>query len=118
MSRRINALGAGVCVFATAMGAQAVHAESLADAISLAYQTNPSLQAQRAQLRSTDETYVQARAGYRPNASVQGSLGWRWQNLGVNNCTIFIPNCDLSPETNSISTTLSVTQPIYTGGRS
>src|SRR3954470_16562421 len=52
-------------------GASAVHAESLADAIALAYKTNPTLQNQRAQLRITDETYVQARAGYRPQVNIQ-----------------------------------------------
>lgn len=45
-------------------------AESLPDAIALAYQTNPTLQSQRAQLRSLDERYVQARSGYRPTLSV------------------------------------------------
>ena len=48
-----------------------VRAETLGDAIALAYQSNPTLQQQRAQLRALDETYVQARAGWRPTASAQ-----------------------------------------------
>ncbi len=46
-------------------------AETLADAITLAYQSNPTLQAARAQLRALDESYVQAHAGYRPTAEFQ-----------------------------------------------
>ena len=58
---------AGLCLLLTAGAARA---DSLADAIGLAYQTNPTLQNQRAKLRALNETYVQARAGYRPQASV------------------------------------------------
>ena len=43
-------------------------AETLADAIALAYETNPTLQAQRATQRALDENYVQARTGWRPTA--------------------------------------------------
>src|SRR3954463_10944760 len=48
-------------------------AETLADAIALAYDSNPTLQAQRANQRALDETYVQARAGWRPTVSLQAS---------------------------------------------
>ena len=41
-----------------------VQAETLADALALAYQNNPTLQAQRATQRALDESYVQARAGW------------------------------------------------------
>src|SRR6476620_10215475 len=44
-------------------------AETLADAIALAYESNPTLQAQRATQRALDENYVQARAGWRPTLS-------------------------------------------------
>lgn len=48
----------------------AAHAENLSDAIASAYQTNPTLLVQRAQLRALDESYVQARSDYRPTVSV------------------------------------------------
>ena len=86
----------------------AAHAESLADAIALAYQTNPTLQAQRATQRALDENYVQARTGLRPTASVQASV----------TTSATDPESVLSPNlNNSSSATLSITQPIYTGGR-
>jgi outer membrane protein len=76
--------------------------ESLADAIAHAYQTNPTLLAQRSEQQITDETYVQARAGYRPQASVQ-VVGQRQDYTG---------------ETSNTGSALAIiTQPLYTGGR-
>jgi outer membrane protein len=113
-------LRAGACALALAGTAGAARAESLADAIRLAYHTNPSLQQQRAQLRITDETYVQARAGYRPTSNLSASAQWQWQRLGTARCTVFagVTSCgDQSPENNNLGATLSLNQPIYTGGR-
>lgn len=94
----------GLLTVAVALAAtgQAAKAESLADAITMAYQTNPNLQNQRAQLRITDETYVQARAGYRPQVNVQVT-GSRQ---------------DYSRQTtNSGSAGITISQPLYSGGR-
>ncbi|WP_426028553.1 TolC family outer membrane protein [Brevundimonas sp. TWP2-3-4b2] len=73
MLKRSRAL-ASVAVIAvlSSMGAPA-WAETLRDALALAYQTNPSLLAQRASQRSLDETIVQARAGLRPQLDVTAS---------------------------------------------
>lgn len=60
-----------LALMATTLGfSGAAHAETLGDAIATAYQTNPTLLSQRAQLRALDETYVQARTDYRPTVSV------------------------------------------------
>jgi outer membrane protein len=82
--------------------APAAHAESLADAIALAYKTNPTLQNQRAQQRVTDETYVQARAGYRPQVNVQ--IDATRQDY-------------VQQTTNSATAFITAQQPLYTGGR-
>ncbi|MDE1174153.1 MAG: TolC family outer membrane protein [Parvibaculaceae bacterium] len=50
-------------------------AETITDAFTAAYESNPGLQGQRAQQRATDEQVPQALSGYRPNASVQASYG-------------------------------------------
>ena len=101
MFRRL-ALAGSAAMFGALASASAVRADSLADAIALAYQTNPTLLSQRAQLRITDESYVQARAGYRPQVSVQ--VDAQRQNVeGVNN--------------DSGDAIITATQPIYTGGR-
>jgi outer membrane protein len=86
----------------------AAHAESLADAIALAYQTNPTLQAQRATQRALDESYVQARTGLRPTASISASVTTSYTDPE----SFFSPNMN-----NSSNATLSISQPIYTGGR-
>lgn len=57
-------------VTALAFLGSTAHAESLADAVALAYQTNPSLMSQRAQLRALDERYVQSKRDLRPNVTV------------------------------------------------
>jgi outer membrane protein len=99
----------GLAVAASALALLApgiVDAETLADAVALAYQSNPNLQAQRAQLRALDESYVQARQGYRPQADVGGQLSYQDQQVGA----------DIL-ESNALGGTLSVSQPLYTGGR-
>ncbi len=79
-------------------------ADTLDQAVALAYQTNPTIQNARAQLRGLDENYVQARAGYRPQVQISaeaddikgpttGQLEVKPSSLGI-----------------------TVTQPIYTGG--
>jgi outer membrane protein len=94
-----------VLLAATGACAQPVaQPETLADALTLAYQTNPTLQSQRAQLRALDETYVQARVGYRPQVS--GSLEADYAK------STSTDNLASEP----VSATLSISQPIYTGG--
>ncbi len=101
----VAALLAGLSLAGAPAGAQ-----SLEDALALAYDTNPSLLAARASLRQTDEQAPQARGGWRPSVSVSGSAGFT----------------DVDAETDGITTTddnsfpftasFSVTQPLYTGG--
>jgi outer membrane protein len=103
-SRRAGLLAA-VCSIGFLAGAVTpASAESLADAIALAYQTNPTLQGQRATQRALDESVIQARTGFRPTVSAsatasssdgqgEGDAG-RGSNAGI-----------------------SVSQPLYTGGR-
>src|SRR3954467_8599286 len=80
MNFRGRLLAATVCVGALA-GALPASAETLADAIALAYQNNPTLQAQRATQRALDETYVQARTGWRPTLSFSGSASYSEQRI-------------------------------------
>jgi outer membrane protein len=101
-------LAALIAACAASTGARA---ETLADAIALAYQSNPTLQAQRAQLRALDETYVQARAGYGPTASAQvvGSYSKAPQS------SLFGGVSQVEGNTGSVG--VGVSQPVYTGGR-
>src|SRR3954462_1645736 len=75
MNFRRRLLAAPVCARVLA-GALPASAETLADAVALAYQNNPTLQAQRATQRALDENYVQARSGWRPTLGVQSTAQW------------------------------------------
>ncbi|UMY17004.1 TolC family outer membrane protein [Methylobacterium organophilum] len=50
-------------------------AETLESALSRAYAANPTLNAQRANVRSTDENVAIAQSGYRPTASITADIG-------------------------------------------
>ncbi len=118
----------GAAGIATGLAPSTGRAETLADAIALAYQSNPTLQAQRAQQRELDETYVQARAGWRPTASATGQAYWSRTDLGkeygaqgeiVSNGTGGYSQVagGGSYQENYGEGQISVTQPLYTGGK-
>jgi outer membrane protein len=86
-------------------------AETLQEALATAYETNPTLLSQRDQQRALDETYVQAKVGWRPTLS--GSLEAQYLKE-PNNIT------DVREGASAGSYglgALNLTQPIYTGGR-
>src|SRR5579859_5555054 len=72
-SLRGRLLAAVFCAGALGAFAAPACAETLADALALAYDTNPNLLSQRSVQRALDEGYVQARAGFRPTLSLQAS---------------------------------------------
>jgi outer membrane protein len=53
-------------------------ADTIEAALVRAYQNNPQLNAQRAQVRSIDENVPQALAGYRPQAALTASAGYQY----------------------------------------
>jgi outer membrane protein len=65
---------------AIAMGCRAATADTLEWALVQAYQNNPSLNAQRAALRATDENVPQALSGYRPKLSVTSTDGFTYSS--------------------------------------
>jgi outer membrane protein len=106
-----------VSVAAVAMASAApCHAETLADAIALAYQTNPNIQSQRAQVRSVDETYVQARSQYGPTVLVEARARYT-QNQLRNSFQGATRLPDTTIGANQGSAQVSISQPLYTGGR-
>ena len=124
---RRGVLLAAACSAAFLAGGVA-SAETLADAIALAYETNPTLQAQRASQRALDESVVQARAaGYRPQISGGVTAGWTETRTPGGGTTLVDRDGDGIPETpvaisgvserNSGGATISASQPIWTGGR-
>jgi outer membrane protein len=114
---RIIAIAACGSMFVAPGGARA---ETLAEAIALAYGGNPTLQQQRAQQRALDENYVQAAAGLRPTAQLQLVPSYQDQRFGelqISQQRLFTPNPATHLETNGFLGQVVVTQPLYTGGR-
>jgi outer membrane protein len=60
------------------IGAAPALADTIEAALVRAYQNNPQLNAQRAQVRSTDENVPQALSGYRPKVAVTASAGYQY----------------------------------------
>jgi len=71
--------GAAAAVLLMAyMGPMPALADTIEAALVRAYQNNPQLNAQRAQVRSTDENVPQALSGYRPKVAVTASAGFQY----------------------------------------
>ena len=88
--------------------AERAQAETLADAITAAYNSNPNIQAQRAAMRALDENYTQARAAYGLQASATLAETYNWTK-GVDDRS--------GREATTPSSQLSVSQALYTNGR-
>jgi outer membrane protein len=98
----------GAVAAAAVIAPAAASAETLAEAMALAYESNPQLQSQRALQRQTDEVYVQARAGWRLTSSVAGLANYRNEEN---------PNQPNRTQQRRLTATLSLSQPLFTGGR-
>jgi len=84
-------------------------ADSIEDSMIKAYATNPTLTAERAQLRVTDENLPQAEALRRPTVTGQGDVGVAVEDTNSDT----LGNGSFEPRDVSVG----VTQPIWTGGR-
>ena len=95
---------------------------TLADALAVAYQTNPQLAAQQASLRASDEAVAIANGGWRPTISAGGTYGYQQY--------YFFPETVTDPTTGAVlfgpfstisahpaQAAITVTQPIFRGGR-
>jgi len=101
----INELLLGVSlVFCGVNGATA---EDIFAVLAKTYNSNPTLQAQRASLRAEDENVALAKVGYRPNISVGGSYrdGKNKVRKGVGN----------DGDYDSLGGSLKATQPLFNG---
>jgi len=107
MLKRSRAL-ASVAVIAVLGGMSGpAWAETLQEAIALAYRTNPTLLAQRANQRALDETIVQARAGLRPSldVTVSGNYARDYSDAAPD------------PDSDSASASIGLSQTLWSGGR-
>lgn len=82
-------------------------AESLRQALTSAYQSNPRLDAERARLRATDEEVPRAQSGYRP--SVGGSVDYGHSKTSTSPATVG------AGDTNPYGYQVSVRQSLFNG---
>src|SRR6478735_3129095 len=105
--------GAAVSVLLLALaGPTPALADTIEAALVRAYQNNPQLNAQRAQVRSTDENVPQALSGYRPRVALTANGGYQYQDTlsspGPGNTPFFGASVPRSVGVN-------VTQTLYNG---
>src|SRR3982750_200199 len=65
------------------MGPTPVLADTIEAALVRAYQNNPQLNAQRAQVRSIDENVPQALSGYRPRVALTATAGFQYSDTNT-----------------------------------
>jgi outer membrane protein len=92
-------------------------ADTIEAALVRAYQTNPQLNAQRAQVRSTDENVPQALSGYRPKVALTASAGYQYTDtLTTSGGTpTQLVRTDIHGANPPRSVGLTVTQNLYNG---
>lgn len=90
--------------------ATAARADSLAEAVALAYRRNPELEGSRALTRAADEVVTQARGAYGPSLSVNVSHEYTIRRTIVDGRT---------PDERGSGTTVvaALSQPLFTSGR-
>jgi len=102
---------------------------TLDEVLAIAYNNNPTIQAQREQVRSADEQIAEAFAGFLPSVDVTGSITKTWTRTSEGKLTF--PFSDIDPmlpdvdatipsstsESNPRVLTTTIDQPIFTGGR-
>ncbi|WP_142850286.1 TolC family outer membrane protein [Telmatospirillum sp. J64-1] len=103
--KKRNSLVAGFVIAGTLI-AGPVNAQTLEEALALAYENNPTLLAQRAALRAVDETVPQALSGWRPTVSLSGDVG-----------ATRIESGPVTDNRTPHSIGINVSQPLYRGGR-
>src|SRR3984885_7104001 len=94
-------------------------ADTIEAALVRAYQNNPQLNAQRAQVRSTDENVPQALSGYRPKVALTASAGEQYTD--TNSTQGGSPTALVRTEIHGVdpprSAGLTITQTLYNGGQ-
>lgn len=88
------------------LACSAARAETVFEALSEAYRSNPDLQAQRAYLRSVDENVAIAKSGYRPSIALTGQYGNSKKDNSLN-------DNEEGGESHTLAATIS--QPLFSG---
>ncbi len=87
-------------------------AQTLQEALAEAYEGNPTLNAERARLRATDEQVPQALSGYRPTITSNVQAGGRWIDSNQESVTGQQDDALFQRQYGA-----SIEQPLYRGGQ-
>ena len=117
MRRRIYRGTVSAAAFAAGLGwVIAAHGQTLDDALIKTYQNNPTIGAQRARLRSTDEQVPRALSNWRPTVSLQIDAGKGIESSEINGAD----RSTISKQSENRSERvygLTITQPLFRGFR-
>jgi len=98
------------------MGPMPVLADTIEAALVRAYQNNPQLNAQRSQVRVTDENVPQALSGYRPKVAVTASAGYQYSDSLTNTGDLNVARSRPITGTNAPrSVGATITQTLFNG---
>src|SRR5262245_11313621 len=97
------------------LAAQPILADTLDGALVLAYQNNPTLNAQRASVPATDEGVPEALAGYRPRVTFNGSVGSLYTDTLGKSATLNPDYTQLSGTVTPRNYGLTATQTLFNG---
>ncbi|HEX4159061.1 MAG TPA: TolC family outer membrane protein [Rhizomicrobium sp.] len=86
---------------------------TLGEAMAVAYETNPQLDAARSGQKATDEAVAQAEANWRPSVNLQGSYGYETLSVGSG----FNNRSALTLASHPLTAGVQLAQNIYRGGR-
>ena len=117
---KVATAASAVVLLLAQIGPTPALADTIEAALVRAYQNNPQLNAQRAQVRSTDENVPQALSGYRPKVAVTASAGYQYTDtLATSGGTGSIPPTIVRTETHGAnpprSVGMTVTQTLFNG---
>jgi len=114
---KVVTAASAVVLLLAQIGSAPALADTIEAALVRAYQNNPQLNAQRAQVRSTDENVPQALSGYRPKVSVTASAGYQYTDTlstaGGNNIQVVRTETHGANPPRSVGAT--VTQTLFNG---
>ena len=112
----VTTAAAAVLIMAYA-GPMPALADTIEAALVRAYQNNPQLNAQRAQVRSTDENVPQALSGYRPKVALTASAGYQYTDVNSTQggTPTTINRTEIHGANPPRSAGLTVTQTLYNG---
>jgi outer membrane protein len=112
--RRRPAFGA-IAGVAVMFWAPPVSSDTLEGSLVLAYRNNPTLNAQRASVRATDEGVPQALAGYRPRVTFNGSVGSQYTDSLTRSATFAATYTQLSGNMTPSNLGVTATQTLFNG---